>query len=87
MKLGKALAITAASGMLAALTACGGSNPQAADPSSAGPSTNAAPPTAKDCCTGKNECKGKSGCKAGQNAACAGQNDCKGKGTSCPKPS
>jgi hypothetical protein len=79
MNLGKALAMTAVAGILAA--GCG----NAPDPKV--PDTNVAPPTAKDCCKGKNECKGKSGCKAGDNASCAGKNECKGKGTSCPKPS
>lgn len=79
MNLGKALAMTAALGILAA--GCGNA------PEAKVPDTNVAPPEAKDCCTGKNECKGQSGCKAGDNATCAGQNECKGKGTSCPKPS
>ncbi len=82
MKLGKALAMTAVTGMIAALTGCAGNAAEAKDPS-----TNAAPPTAKDCCKGKNECKGKSGCKTETNASCAGQNECKGKGTSCPHAS
>ena len=85
MNLGKTLAMTAVTGMLAgALAACGGHQAEAKDPST----TDAVPaaPTEKDCCTAKNECKGKSGCKAGDNASCAGQNECKGKGTSCPKP-
>lgn len=88
MNLGKSLAMTAVTGMLAgALAACGGNTPEAKDPSATDPSTNAAPPATeeKSCCSGKNECKGKSGCKAGDNASCAGQNECKGKGTSCPK--
>ena len=84
MNIGKALAVTAMSGILAGvLAACGG----APDVAPKVPSTtDLAPPAAKDCCTGKNECKGKSGCKAGANATCAGQNSCKGQGTSCPKP-
>jgi hypothetical protein len=82
MNIGKALAVSAVSGMLVGVLAgCGGSTPPAASPSA----TDA--PAAKDCCKGKNECKGKSGCKAGSNATCAGQNSCKGQGTSCPKPS
>jgi hypothetical protein len=86
MNIGKALAVSAVSGILmGVLAGCGGGNADAAAPKT--PSTDNAPPAAKDCCTGKNECKGKSGCKAGQNAACAGQNACKGQGTSCPKPS
>lgn len=82
MNVGKALAMTAVTGMLAALSGCGGGQ---ATPEPQVPSTDVAPPTEKNCCTGKNECKGKSGCKAGDNATCAGQNECKGKGTSCPK--
>jgi|GEM_PF-3815395 len=80
MNLGKAMAMTAVTGMLAALTGCGDS---AAAPKV--PSTDVASPTAKDCCKGKNECKGKSGCKTETNASCAGHNECKGKGTACPK--
>ncbi len=81
MNLGKALAMTAVTGMIAGLAACGGE--QKADPNT--PSTNTAAPTEdKNCCKGKNECKGKSGCKA-EKSACAGQNACKGQGTSCPK--
>jgi hypothetical protein len=84
MNIGKALAVSAVSGILVGVLAgCGGGNADAAAPKT--PATDA-PPAAKDCCTGKNECKGKSGCKAGENAACAGQNACKGKGTSCAKP-
>ena len=82
MNIGKALAVSAVSGILVGvLSGCGGATPPAATPE-----TSAAP-AAKDCCKGKNECKGKSGCKAGANATCAGQNSCKGQGTSCPKPS
>jgi len=84
MKLGKVLATTAVSGMLAALSGCGG-GAEAAPPAKA-PSTDV--PSIggeKNCCKGRNACKGKSGCKGETNAACAGQNDCKGKGTSCPR--
>ena len=87
MKLGKVLATTAVSGMLAALTGCGGGAAAGASE----PTTPSAPATdvpaigEKNCCKGKNACKGKSGCKTQTNAACAGQNDCKGKGTSCPR--
>jgi hypothetical protein len=81
MKIGKALAMTAVTGMIAGLAACGGE--QKADPNT--PSTNTATPTDKNCCKGKNECAKKSGCKTETNASCAGQNDCKHKGTSCPK--
>jgi hypothetical protein len=81
MNIGKALAVSAVSGILVGvLSGCGDSTPPAK-----APETSAAP-AAKDCCKGKNECKGKSGCKAGDNASCAGQNACKGHGTSCPKP-
>ena len=82
MKLGKALATTAVSGMLAALTGCGGA-PESASPKA--PATDVPTIGERNCCKGKNACKGKSGCKTETNAACAGQNDCKGKGTSCPK--
>ena len=82
MKLGKALATTAMTGMLAALTGCGAGEPAPAKT----PATDM-PAAAGDhnCCKGKNACKNKSGCKTETNAACAGQNDCKGKGTSCPR--
>jgi hypothetical protein len=85
MNVGKAMAMTAVTGMLAALAGagCGNADSMAAPKA---PSTDVAPPADKNCCKGKNECKGKSGCKAGDNASCAGQNECKGKGTSCPKP-
>jgi hypothetical protein len=86
MKLGKVLATTAVSGMLAALSGCGGgATPGASEampPTT--PATNVPAIGEKNCCKGKNACKGKSGCKTQTNAACAGQNDCKGKGTSCP---
>jgi hypothetical protein len=81
MNLGKALAMTAVTGMIAGLAACGGE--QKADPNT--PATSAGAPTDKNCCKGKNECKGKSGCKTETNASCAGSNECKAKGTSCPK--
>ena len=81
MKLGKVLATSAVTGMLAALAGCGGGDnnlpPKA-------PSTDVPTVGEKNCCKGRNACKGQSGCKTGVNAACAGQNDCKGKGTSCP---
>jgi hypothetical protein len=82
MKIGKALAASAVSGMLVGVLSGCADNPPAKAPDSATPAT-----AAKNCCTGKNTCKGTSGCKAGDNASCAGQNACKGKGTSCPKPS
>ena len=82
MNFGKTLAVTAVTGMIAALaSACGETPAMPKAPSTDLPGTAAA----KDCCKGKNECKGKSGCKAGDNASCAGKNECKGKGTSCPK--
>ena len=80
MNLGKALAMTAVTGMMAG-AACG-AEPKA-DPNA--PSTNAAPPAEKNCCRGKNECKGRSGCKTETNPSCAGLNDCRAKGTSCAK--
>jgi hypothetical protein len=83
MNIGKTLAITAATGMIAGVL--GGCGENKAAPDAKTPTTESAP-AHKDCCKGKNECKGKSGCKAGENASCAGQNSCKGKGTSCPKP-
>lgn len=86
MKLGKAFATTAMTGMLAAFevgagAGCGGENNLPA----AAPSTDVPAVGERNCCKGRNTCKGKSGCKTETNAACAGQNDCKGKGTSCPK--
>jgi hypothetical protein len=84
MKLGKALATTAMTGMLAALSSgCGGPDGAASSPKA--PATDVTVPGDKNCCKGKNACKGHSGCKTETNAACAGQNDCKGKGTSCPR--
>ena len=88
MNIGKALAVSAVSGILVGvLGGCGGAPPADAK----APTTDVAPPAAKDCCKGKNECKNKSGCKAGDNASCAGKNECKNKGTKqgtgdCPKP-
>ncbi len=79
MNVGKTLAMTAVTGMLAALTGCGGNQAEPQTPAT----TDVEAPAAKDCCTGKNECKGKSGCKTESNS-CAGQNECKGKGTACP---
>lgn len=81
MNFGKALAVTAVTGMLAAMSGACGDAPGMPKV----PSTDIPNPTAKDCCKGKNECKGKSGCKTESNASCAGKNECKGKGTSCPK--
>jgi hypothetical protein len=83
MKLGRVLATTAVSGIMAALGGCGGAA-DAGVPAKA-PSTDVPAVGERDCCRGRNACKNKSGCKTETNAACAGQNDCKGKGTSCPK--
>ncbi|AUX22623.1 uncharacterized protein SOCEGT47_031270 [Sorangium cellulosum] len=81
IEMGKTLAFTAVSGMVAGLTGCGSSNlpePEAGAPS--GEPADAAPAaSAKECCAGKNECKGKGGCKTDTHG-CAGQNECKGKG-------
>ena len=57
MNIGKTLAITAATGMIAGVLGGCGDNKAAADPKT--PTTESAPPVAKDCCKGKNECKGK----------------------------
>ena len=81
MKLGKALATSAVTGMLAALTGCGAGDNLPAK----APSTDVPAVSERNCCKGRNGCKNKSGCKTETNAACAGQNECKGKGTSCPK--
>lgn len=81
MDLGKAFAMTAVSGILAACA----SEPKV-DPSS--PTTTITQPVPsgeRSCCKGRNACAGKSGCKTEQNLSCAGQNSCRGKGTSCPK--
>jgi hypothetical protein len=77
--LGRVLAMTAMSGILAA---CAGNRIDAKDPS-----TNAVPtaPGEKNCCQGKNECRSQSGCRTPTNASCAGQNSCKHQGTSCAK--
>jgi len=81
MALGKALAMTAATGLLAGLTGCGGETARTPQV----PSTDVSTPAAKDCCKGRNECMYKSGCKTETNASCAGQNTCKHQGTACPK--
>ena len=81
MNIGKTLALTAVTVMLAGVMGgCGGD----AKADAKSPTTEAAPGGDKNCCKGKNECKGKSGCKSDK-SACAGQNACKGQGTSCPK--
>lgn len=79
MDLGRVLAMTAMSGILAA---CAGARAPATDPS-----TNAVPASAgeKNCCQGKNECRGQSGCRTASNPSCAGLNSCKHQGTSCAK--
>ena len=83
MNIGKALAISAVTGIL---VGCGAA-PSADANAPKAPSASDVTPAAKDCCKGKNACKGQSGCKTETNATCAGHNDCKGKGTLCPKPS
>ena len=81
MDLGRALALTAMSGILAA---CAGSRVPASDPS-----TNAVPALQgeKNCCQGKNECRSLSGCRTPSNPSCAGRNSCEHQGTSCAKGS
>jgi hypothetical protein len=83
IQMGKTLALTAVTGMVAGLTGCG-STPAPTDPTSAAPSADpaAAMPAAgaKDCCKGKNECKGKGNCKVEGANDCKGKNECKGKG-------
>ncbi|WP_441286690.1 hypothetical protein ACSRUE_30730 [Sorangium sp. KYC3313] len=81
--MGKTLALTAVSGMVAGLAGCASSPPPApetgAAPAADAPPAAAPENAAKACCAGKNECKGKGGCKSDSHA-CAGQNECKGKG-------
>jgi hypothetical protein len=78
----RALAMTAMTGILTGLAACGSG--AKVDPTT--PTTNVEePPPDKSCCKAKNECRAKSGCKTETNTSCAGLNECKGKGTSCPK--
>lgn len=94
IELGKALALTAASGLVAGLAACGGQQAEAKDPSAEAGAAPAAEPAAatatdapagdKECCKGKNECKGQGQCKTEKND-CAGQNECKGQG-GCKAP-
>ncbi|KYG04671.1 hypothetical protein BE21_45500 [Sorangium cellulosum] len=82
MDMGKSLAFTAVSGMVAGLAGCGSSPPPAPETgaSPAEPAAAEAPAAgAKECCAGKNECKGKGGCKSDTHG-CAGQNECKGQG-------
>lgn len=90
--IGKSLALTAASGLVAGLAACGGHQEPAKDFSTAAGEPPAAEPAAhaeapvgdKECCKGKNDCKAKGNCKTDKND-CAGQNECKGKG-GCKAP-
>jgi len=93
IELGKALALTAASGLVAGLAACGGQHEPAKDPSAGAaekpPSEPAAaaaeaPAGDKECCKGNNDCKGKGNCKTDKND-CAGNNECKGQG-GCKAP-
>jgi hypothetical protein len=86
IQMGKSLAFTAVSGMVAGLAGCGGApvppvdDPTAAPtPDPAGAATEAATAEAKTCCKGKNPCKAKGGCKTDANT-CKGQNECKSKG-------
>ncbi|MDC0681654.1 hypothetical protein [Sorangium atrum] len=82
--MGKTLALTAVSGMVAGLAGCASSPPPAPETGGAAPAaepaaTEAPAAAAKECCAGKNECKGKGGCK-GAGHECSGKNECKGKG-------
>jgi hypothetical protein len=82
IQMGKTLAITAVSGMVAGLAGCASSPPPDAETPAAPaePAAAEAPAAgAKNCCKGMNECKGKGGCKTDANG-CAGMNECKGKG-------
>jgi hypothetical protein len=77
IQMGKVLAFSAVSGMVAALAGCGGSEPAAGTPTSGVAAQPASP--AKHACKGQNACKGQGGCKTDKNA-CKGQNGCKGQG-------
>ena len=79
IQMGKVLAFTAVSGMVAGLAACGSGNAAGGEPAKDPAAAGTATAGAKDCCKGKNECKGKGNCKTDANA-CAGKNECKGKG-------
>lgn len=84
--------------MLGALSACGGSAPEAESPEASAESPMEMPATTEEpqaiaveggkaCCKGLNECKGKGSCKTAMNE-CSGRNECKGKGGCsghCPK--
>lgn len=65
IQMGKTLAFTAVSGMVAGLAGCASSPPPDAEMPAppADPAAEASAAGAKDCCRGKNECKGKGGCK------------------------
>jgi len=84
MDLGKALALTAATGLVAGLVACGKNTegPKEPEATTGGPAAGSAEaaPAAKECCKGKNECKGKGNCKSDAGNDCKGKNECKGKG-------
>jgi hypothetical protein len=90
MDLGKSLALTAATGLVAGLYACAGSQEQPKDPAA---TSGDAPPAGSaeakapnaECCKGKNECEGKGNCAVPGSHSCAGQNKCKGKGGCTPK--
>jgi hypothetical protein len=70
MKLGKAFATTAVSGILAALNGgCGAGDAQGGPKA---PATDVSVPGDKSCCKSKNACKSQSGCKTETNASCAG---------------
>ena len=80
VNINKALALTAATGLLAGLAACGAENKVAKDASdAAGDAAADTKKAAANCCKGKNDCKGKGNCKTDAND-CAGKNECKGKG-------
>ncbi len=88
MDLGKALALTAATGLVAGLAACdkNQAGPKEPEATTGGPAASSdAAPAAKECCKGKNDCKGKGNCKVEGKNDCAGQNECKGKG-GCKSP-
>ncbi|HHH31653.1 MAG TPA: hypothetical protein ENK57_25350 [Polyangiaceae bacterium] len=78
IKLDDALALAAATGLLAGVTACD-DNKDAPGAEATPKDTAAATSDGADCCAGKNDCKGKGGCKTADHD-CSGKNDCKGKG-------
>jgi hypothetical protein len=86
MDVGKSLALTAATGLVAGLWGCGGAPQPPKEPSLDVPDAEKAAGDAaaaatgdKDCCKGKNECKGKGNCKTDTHD-CGGKNECKGQG-------